>query len=143
MVAPSDLTVVFFDGYCGLCNHFVDFLIARDRNRVLRYAPLQSPLFEEITRRFPEVAGKDTLVTYQRRGGKEHVFLFSDASLTALAALPGAWAWLRWLRVFPLALRNAVYAFVARVRYRILGKRTTCRLPKPEERVLFIEQLPE
>jgi len=35
--------VVFYDGVCGLCDRSVQFLLARDRERVLHFAPLQGP----------------------------------------------------------------------------------------------------
>ena len=34
--------IVCFDGVCGICNGYIDFLIKRDKQRVLRYAPLQN-----------------------------------------------------------------------------------------------------
>jgi predicted DCC family thiol-disulfide oxidoreductase YuxK len=142
MSTPPDVTVVFFDGVCVLCNHFADFLIRRDTPRRLRYAPLQSALFAEISARFPQLEGKDSLVTYIRVNGVERVEVFSDASLAAFAQLPSPWSWLVVLRFFPKGLRNVVYHFVARSRYRLLGKKDSCRLPRPEERELFIDSLP-
>ena len=39
---------VFFDGQCGLCNGFVDFLLRRDRRKRLRYVPQQSDAALEV-----------------------------------------------------------------------------------------------
>ena len=33
--------VLFFDGVCGLCNKFIDFLLRRKNIKRLRFSPLQ------------------------------------------------------------------------------------------------------
>ena len=33
--------ILFFDGVCGLCNRFVDFMLRSDSKDLFRYAPLQ------------------------------------------------------------------------------------------------------
>lgn len=62
----------------------------------------------------------------------------SDASLQVYRRLGGFWAVLGWLRFVPRLLRNPVYRMIARNRYRVFGKRETCRVPTPEERDRFL-----
>ena len=132
---------VYFDGVCTLCNGFVDFLIRRDHARRLRYASQQGTAFEELRGRHPGLTGgTETIVTAEQLpDGTERLFLKSDAILAILTRLPGPWGWLRWGRLVPRPLRNLVYRLVARNRYRIFGKRETCRLPSAEERALFLD----
>jgi predicted DCC family thiol-disulfide oxidoreductase YuxK len=42
------------------------------------------------------------------------------------------------LRLVPPPLRDVGYSLVARYRYRIFGKKETCRLPTPAERGRFL-----
>jgi predicted DCC family thiol-disulfide oxidoreductase YuxK len=133
--APS--AVIYFDGTCNLCNGFVDFLIRRDKGRVLRYASRQGAAFAVLAARHPEIAAVDTMLAHVMDG--DRLFLKSDATLTALGFLPAPWPLLRVLCVVPRFLRNAVYDWVARNRYRFFGKRDTCRLPTPQERELFLD----
>ncbi len=137
---PSRRVVVYFDGVCNLCNHFVDFLIVRDRERRLRYASQQGPGFARIEERHPDLRQVQTVVVVVTEGEREIVYSRSAASLAALAELPGGWRTLAaCLRAVPAPLRDFFYDLIAKNRYALFGKRETCRLPTPEERALFVE----
>jgi predicted DCC family thiol-disulfide oxidoreductase YuxK len=127
--------IVFFDGHCNLCNGFVRFIIARDRAGRFRFAPLRSDFARDhFARHGWDPAGLDTVVFHA--GDRFHVM--SDAALEIAAGLPPPWSWARPLRVLPRGLRDAVYRWVARHRYRLFGRRETCRLPTPEEAARFL-----
>lgn len=122
--------VVFFDGVCGLCNRFIDFLMVEDAGRVLRYAPLQG---ETAASRLP-AGDRDNLATlvYADEAGLHRR---SDAVVRILHRIGGIWRPVSWmLRLIPPLAREAGYRLVAGHRYRIFGKRDTCRLPTAEER---------
>ncbi|HEY8965871.1 MAG TPA: DCC1-like thiol-disulfide oxidoreductase family protein, partial [Candidatus Methylacidiphilales bacterium] len=140
-LVPDSSLVVYFDGLCNLCNGFVAFLVERDRERRLRYASQQGNAFAALKGRHPGlVAGAETIVAAEvGADGTERLHVESDATLAILARLPAPWRWLRWGRIVPRPLRNAAYRLVARNRYRLFGKRETCRLPSPEERALFLD----
>lgn len=136
-LAPRRLaepTVVFFDGVCGLCNETVDLLMAEDRGRVLRFAPLQGETAAGALR--PEqVADLDRLVALREGVVLER----SEAVLQVLDDIGGPWRLLAVpARLVPRRLRDAVYGVVARHRYRIWGRKETCRLPTPAERAMFL-----
>jgi predicted DCC family thiol-disulfide oxidoreductase YuxK len=127
--------LVLFDGVCGLCNRFVDFVLARDRGARLRFAPLQS----EHGRALLAAAGLDpdaldSVVLV--RGGR--AYRESAAALRVLAELGLPWSLCAAALAIPAPLRDAVYRFVARNRYAWFGLRETCRLPTPEERTRFL-----
>lgn len=127
--------IVFFDGICGFCNHTVNFLMARDQARNLRFAPLQG---ETAARYLPEPFRQqlDTLVFWFR--GRNYVR--SAAIVRILWNLKGVWpviAILLWL--IPLPIRDLGYCGMSRVRYRLFGKMDACRLPRPEERGLILD----
>ena len=139
---PTELpeTVLFFDGVCGLCNHFVDFLLVRDRVQCLRYAPLQGETFQEVARENPQLAGIDSLVVAHRGlDGITEVLIRSRGALFVLSQLSGGWKVLAtMLQVIPSPLADIAYRFIASVRYQIFGKHQSCRLPTPAERGLFL-----
>ena len=140
MPAETPETVMFFDGVCGLCNHLVDFLIARDRQQRLRYAPLQGETFKDLPKIQPQLAEIDSLVVANRLpDSTTRLLIRSRVALFVLGQLGGAWKLLaRLLEVIPAPLADVVYRFVASTRYLIFGKHTSCRIPKPEERLLFL-----
>jgi predicted DCC family thiol-disulfide oxidoreductase YuxK len=134
--APSPAQpLVLFDGVCGLCNRFVDFVLPRDRAGRLRFAPLQSPLGRELLAAAgldPDALDSVVLV----RGGR--VYRESAAPLRVLGELGLPWSLLAAALAIPAPLRDAVYRFVAARRYAWFGRRDTCRLPSPEERARFL-----
>lgn len=127
-------SVLFFDGVCNLCNRTVDFLIRRDKKHVLRFAPLQGSsaqrmLKADLIEALPSVVFLDKDGVYQR----------STAVLRAVAKLGGLWPAAKVLLIIPRPVRDAVYNWIARNRYKWFGKRDTCRLPTPQERAMFLE----
>jgi predicted DCC family thiol-disulfide oxidoreductase YuxK len=141
--ASSDVTgphaigkrpVIFFDGVCGLCNAWIDFVVARDKTRVFRFGPLQGETAREWLN-LPLDGGFDSVMLVDSTG----IYHKSDAVWRILARLPGPWRLIAGLlRVIPRPIRNWGYAFVARHRYRWFGKKETCRLPNADERERFV-----
>jgi predicted DCC family thiol-disulfide oxidoreductase YuxK len=127
--------IVLYDGVCGLCDRSVQFLLRVDRERALRYAPLQGPTAEALRRRHPEIPVDLDTVVFVDDG---RVYLRSRAFIQLARYLPRPWRWLHAFRVVPRALADLVYRGVARVRYRIWGKLDACRVPGASERPLFL-----
>lgn len=134
MAAPTpNPRIVFFDGVCGLCNRAVDKLLRIDRKATLRFAPLQGT----TAQMFLPKGMADALesVIYLRDG---EVLGGADAAIRIMTDL-GGWRKIHGvLRLVPRPLRDAVYRWVARNRYRWFGKRETCRMPDPGERDRFL-----
>ena len=135
-VDPREHPILLFDGVCNLCAGAVRFAITRDRDARLRFTPLQSPVGQELLRRHDcEPDALDTVVLIDAAGA--HVR--STAALRLLAHLPAPWRWLGPpLLLLPRRLRDAVYDFVARHRYRWFGRRDACLVPTPELRARFL-----
>lgn len=127
--------IVFYDGVCGFCNKFINWIVLRDRHRQLRFAPLQGPTaLALIPAKYTEQLS--TVVLHTARGNFTH----SSAVCRILFTLGGPWtiaAALLW--IIPRPLRNLGYSLVGRIRYRLFGKLDACRLPSAEERALFFE----
>ncbi len=120
--------LLVFDGVCNLCNGFVRFLLERDRAGVLRFTTCQSETGAAIMRN----VGIDPLdpASVVLVAG-DQTYCYSDASLLAIAALGGAWRLVTLARLAPRFLRDPLYRFVARRRYRWFGRSDTCRAPDP------------
>lgn len=126
---------MFFDGVCGLCSHSVNWLLARDPEHRLRFAPLQGTTAAQrldagIRNRL------DTMVF--ARGGE--TFTRTAAVSRILMTLGGRWKLLGWLLwIVPSPIRDLGYRVVSRLRYRLYGKHESCRLPTPQERAVFLD----
>jgi predicted DCC family thiol-disulfide oxidoreductase YuxK len=126
--------VVFFDGVCGLCNRFVDFLFAVDTRGIFKVSPLQGELAKKMLG--PRAAGPEfrSIILKDSEGLHEG----STAVLRILSQLGGIWRVLGWLRLIPRPLRDFVYFTIARNRYRWFGKKETCRMPTSKELSRFL-----
>ena len=136
------MTVVFYDGVCGLCNRLVRFLIRRDRRSSLRFAPLQGEVARAALPRhgITPMDLDSVVVVTGWRTDRERASSRSKAVMTALIALGGPWQIAgAALRLVPSPLADVVYRFVARKRYATFGKFESCAMPPPEWRDRFLE----
>jgi predicted DCC family thiol-disulfide oxidoreductase YuxK len=114
--------LLLFDGYCHICSGSVRFAILRDTSHQFTYVPCQSPWGYELMARFgidpdfPETFG------FVDKG---RMLFKSDAAIASAARLPW-WGWVRIFTIVPRTIRDALYDFTARNRYRWFGKRTVC-----------------
>lgn len=131
---PASEAVVLFDGVCGICNTWVDFVMRRDRDAVIRFAPLQGTYTQEMLDGLDPEAPPETLLLIDADG----LHPYSSAALKAFAKLPQPWRVMGLLLWVPPPLRDAAYRVVAKYRYRVFGRKDACRLPTPEERERFV-----
>jgi predicted DCC family thiol-disulfide oxidoreductase YuxK len=125
--------IIFFDGYCGLCNGFVDFVLKHDRHQVFKFSPLQSDFAQANLP--PEYVQDLSSVVVSIDG---HHFRKSKAVFAVFNYLGPGWKLLFPFGFLPAPVLNYGYDLVAKNRYRFFGKRETCRLPSPQERSRFI-----
>ena len=125
--------IVFFDGVCGLCNGFVDFVLKHDTKQSILFSPLQGETAKHILHEQYTTA-MNTVVYYKQ--GK--VWIKSSAALMILKDMGGLWRLFFVLMIVPAFIRNFVYDFISRYRYAWFGKKETCRLPSAEERLRFL-----
>ncbi len=127
--------LLLFDGVCNLCNGFVQWVIVRDKKGVFKFAALQSETGQQELKKLGK--NTETFDSVVLIAGSK-VLTQSDAAIEIAAQLGGIWSLSPMLRVFPRFLRNAVYNWVARNRYRWFGKREQCMLPRPEWKDRFL-----
>lgn len=129
--------VVLFDGVCNLCNRSVMFIIKRDPGGVFKFAPLQSKAAKGLLQNFGLPTDDfDTFVLVE--GGR--CYVRSEAALRTAELLGGAWGGLASvLKVIPRSLRDRVYGYVARNRYKWFGKMDRCMVPGPGIQERFLD----
>lgn len=121
-----DSHIVVFDGMCNLCSTVVDFITARDPRNAFTFVPMQSPRGQQLL----EAHGVsiDQVDTFLLIGNGD-ALVRSDAAIGIAAELRRPWNLLATLRLVPRPIRDRMYSFVAKNRYRWFGKRASCKLP--------------
>jgi predicted DCC family thiol-disulfide oxidoreductase YuxK len=128
---------IFYDGHCGLCHRAVKFVLRHDRSgQAFRFAPLQGETFRARVAAERRAGLPDSVVLRTRDG---ELLVRSAAFLHILRRLGGGWrALAALLGVIPRGMRDIVYDFVARIRYRVFGKREDlCPIVPAEWRARF------
>jgi len=130
----SPAPVVFFDGVCNLCNGAVQFILKREKSNGLMFAPLQGESYAKLAGRpADETPGS---ILFFENGTWYHE---SAAVLRISRYLGQPWRFLGYLGyVLPTFLRDVLYRFIARRRYRWFGKSEACYLPTPELKKRFL-----
>jgi predicted DCC family thiol-disulfide oxidoreductase YuxK len=131
----GERSTLLFDGTCNLCHGTVTFVLGHERDAGLTFASLQSPaaramlaeILGDVEAGELTEAGTDPDSISERR-----VYRGSDAALRVARHLRWPYWWLAFFLVVPRPLRDLVYRFVARNRYRWFGRSTTCLVPSPE-----------
>jgi predicted DCC family thiol-disulfide oxidoreductase YuxK len=132
-IAEGQGPVVLFDGVCNLCTASVQFVIARDSRKRFRFASLQSPAAERLLGRREDL---ESMVLME--GGR--TYRKSGAALRIARRLDGLWPLLSIFLLVPRPLRDAIYDWIGRRRYRMFGRRDSCWLPGPDLAARFLDQ---
>lgn len=111
------------------------FLIKRDKEGIFRFAALQSEAGKKLVPDFSPAEGRMDTVCYLREGV---LYTKSAAILHILRDLGGGWQIPYFLIHIPAPIRDFFYTLVARHRYRLFGKKTSCLIPSQEVKDRFI-----
>lgn len=128
--------IVLFDGVCNLCSRSVQLVIKHDPGCAFQFAAIQSDAGKVLLKQYhiADPATPESLILIDE--GK--AYQYSSAALRIAGKLK---SWHRFLYAFlivPPFLRNAVYRFIARNRYRWWGRQDICWLPSPDLRKRFL-----
>jgi predicted DCC family thiol-disulfide oxidoreductase YuxK len=125
--------IIYFDGICSLCNQSVDFIIRRDKRDTFLFAPLQG---ETAKQYLPKQSTEELKSIVLQQDGI--LYYQSDAALKILYSLGGFWKLSALFFIIPKFIRNYIYSIISKNRYAWFGKKSTCRIPSPEERKRFL-----
>jgi len=126
------MKIIFYDGTCGLCDGFVQFVLTYDKEKVYHLAPLQGDTAKQYlpTSEIDSIALVDTI-------GDDKPLYQSDAILAIFQELAMPWKLLGTFSWLPKRVRDWLYQLVARNRLAIAGK-IECRIPAQGDRVRFL-----
>lgn len=129
------MSVLLFDGVCNLCNTSVKWVLLRDKKGAFKFAPIQSEAGQALLKSFGlenQPLESVILITDQQAYTK------SDAAIKVASKLGGIWmlALVFWL--VPRPIRDVVYDWIAKNRYRWFGKQEQCLLPQPKWKDRFL-----
>ncbi|MCS4436503.1 thiol-disulfide oxidoreductase DCC family protein [Aquiflexum gelatinilyticum] len=127
--------IILFDGVCNLCNSAVDFVIRRDKNDRFKFGALQDNATKSILKDYKINEGYIDSIILLR--GNE-VFYKSKAALEITKNLGGFWPILYVFNIVPSVIRDPIYDWIAKNRYKWFGKKQTCRIPNSMEREKFL-----
>lgn len=127
------MKIIYFDGFCGLCNGFVDFMMKIDHKKQFHYSPLQG---EHAHSNLPKEMTEDLKSVVYSDGQK--LYTKSEAVIKILKDQGGIWSLASAGKFLPRSLTDKAYDLVATNRYKLFGKKESCRLPTPEERQRFV-----
>ena len=129
--------ILFFDGVCTVCNKTIDFFIKKDDKNAIYYASLQSKFAKELLRKQSIDSNKMDSILYFSKG-KLHTK--SSAILRAIKELSFIYRVLFLLIIIPKFIRDFFYDLIAKNRYSLFGKSSTCRVPNESEIKRFISE---
>ena len=136
MILPKNKKIILFDGVCNLCNSFVQFVINQDKKDIFRFVALQSEIGQEIIKNIGlENKNIDSVVFYDLNVS---YYIKSNAALEILKNLGGIFWFAYFFKIFPQFIRDFFYDFIAKNRYKWLGKKESCMIPTLELRNKFL-----
>tara|TARA_Y100001954_G_scaffold152016_1_gene161476 strand:- start:441 stop:830 length:390 start_codon:yes stop_codon:yes gene_type:complete len=124
-----ELTILYYDGLCVLCNKSIRFIINRDRKNQFKIGLLDAFKSED----------KLDSVVLVHKGIK---YNYSNAIIKSLILIGGVYKLAVILYIFPKSFRDFIYKIIAKNRYKWFGKHNTCpTLPeKWKERLIKHKQ---
>jgi predicted DCC family thiol-disulfide oxidoreductase YuxK len=131
----EEKSILLFDGVCNLCNGSVQFVIKRDPKGKFLYAPLQSEVGQALLEKYGLPIETMNSVVLVENG---NVFTKSDAPLQVSRSLGGFWPLASMFTLVPKFIRDRIYDWIARNRYRWFGKREACMIPTPDLKQRFL-----
>ena len=134
---PENKKIILFDGVCNLCDSSVQFIIKNDKNDVFRFVAIQSELGQQIIKYLGINTSKtDSIILYEP--GIAYYFK-ADAALRIAKELRSWYSILYTFIYVPNFIKNGVYDFIAKNRYKWYGKKEACMIPTPELKAKFLD----
>ena len=121
-------SIILFDGVCNLCNGAVNFVIKRDSGNVFKFASLQEKQGTLLLKKY------DSIVLIEN----DSVYTKSSAALRIARKLSKLWPLFIIFIIIPSFIRDGIYDFIAKNRYKWFGKKEQCMIPTPGSREKFL-----
>lgn len=127
--------IVFFDGECGVCNFWVQWILERDKNDQFMFASLQSDFGQSfLSERGLETKVFNTMYLWK----PNQYYLIKSKAILQIASLLGGIYKLSGIgKIFPTFLSDNIYDIISKNRMKLANQK--CYLPTPHQRGKFIE----
>lgn len=132
----SSNPIILFDGVCNFCNSSVNFVIERDRKSVIKFAALQSEAGQQLLQQYNLSTSKFNSFIFIEAG---NIYTASTAALKVSKYLTALWPLLYGFIIVPRFIRDGVYNWISKNRYKWFGKKDQCMIPGPEIRSRFLQ----
>ena len=127
--------LVLFDGVCNLCNSAVQFIIKHDKKNIFRFTSLQSETGQQLLHQYNFPANElNSFILIENNKAYDR----STAALRVAKKLNGILPMLYSFIIIPKFLRDSIYNWVARNRYKWFGKKEECMIPTAELKARFL-----
>ena len=128
--------IILFEGVCNLCNNTVLTIIKHDKKNTFLFSSLQSEAGKKITQQLGiDTQKTDSIILFEPT---DSYTIKADAALKIMISFGGLWNLVKIAWLLPKKLRNIVYDFIAKNRYKWFGKKDSCMIPTPELNSKFL-----
>ena len=125
--------IILFDGVCNFCDASVQFIMKHDSQQFFQFASLQSEAGQELVERY-NLQQIDSVIVIKN----EKAYVKSAAAIEIVKHFNGLWKIFIVSKVIPPKVRDRIYEYIAKNRYKWFGKKEVCRIPTQEERSRFL-----
>lgn len=127
--------IVLFDGVCNFCNSSINTIIKLDKKKYFRFAPLQSEVGQWLMNKHGlDPAKFDSVILVD----DNKAYYYSGAILNIARKMGGIYSLAYVFMIIPPFIRNGIYKWIAKNRYKWFGKKDACMIPTPDIRSRFV-----
>lgn len=127
--------VILFDGVCNFCNNIVRFVIKRNNKSTIHFGALQSEAGRKLLEQYKFPPDDIQTVIFIENG---IAYTKSTAALRICRHLRGLWPLCYGFIIVPRFIRDGIYNWIAKNRYKWFGVRQECMIPTPEMKTRFL-----
>jgi predicted DCC family thiol-disulfide oxidoreductase YuxK len=122
-------SIILFDGMCNFCNTSVNKIIKYDKKNVFKFAAIQSDAGKKLLIELSiDILKIDSILLIENNT----LFTKSTAVLKIAKQLSGLYKLSYAFIIIPLFIRDTIYDFIAKNRYKWFGKKESCMIPTKE-----------
>ncbi|MEN9964275.1 MAG: hypothetical protein RL582_1370 [Bacteroidota bacterium] len=127
--------ILFFDGHCLLCNKTVQWIIKHDKKFNFRFVAVpENEDFWDLIPNGMSLKKENSVILFDN----QQFHVKSTAAILVCKKMGFPFNLITLFLIVPPFIRNGIYAFIARNRYRWFGRSQNCILPSPSQKNRFL-----
>ena len=131
----TEQPIILFDGVCNFCNSAVNFTLKRNKKANIMFAPMQSGAGAKILQQYNLDENDMKSFIFIDNG---EVYKQSTGALRVCKYLSGLWPICYGFIIVPKFIRDGIYNFIAKNRYKWFGQKQACMIPTPDVKARFL-----